>query len=130
MTDHNEIKLAQISTQALAYLGDSVIELCTRDTLVCRGLSSSKKLNSEALGYVRAPMQALAMKNILDILTDKELAVFKRGRNIGHTNTPKSSTVSEYRSATGMEALFGYLYLLNENVRIMELFEIAYKDKI
>lgn len=62
MTDHNEVKLKEISTEALAYLGDSVIELCVRDTLVTRGYSSSKKLHSAALNYVRASMQAIAMK--------------------------------------------------------------------
>lgn len=130
MIEHNDIKLEQISTEALAYLGDSVIELCARDTLVCKGISSSKKLNSEALGYVKASVQAAAMKSIMDLLTEEELLVFKRGRNHGHTNTPKSASVSEYRSATGMETLFGYLFLKNQTARINELFKAAYKDII
>ena len=127
MNGHSDIKFAELSTEALAYLGDSVIELCTRDMLVCRGISNSKKLNIEALNYVRATTQAAAMREILGILTEEELAIYKRGRNIGHTNTPKSSSVGEYRSATGMEALFGYLYLKDNNTRINELFKTAYK---
>ena len=115
------------STAALAYLGDSVIELCVREHLVREGLSSSARLNSEALEYVKASKQAEAMKNILPLLTEEEESVFKRGRNMGHTNIPKSATVAEYRSATGMETLFGYLHLLGKTERIKELFCAAYE---
>lgn len=114
------------STAALAYLGDSVIEICVRQRLVEAGYSSSAKLNKLALDYVRATRQAEAMKRIADALTEEENAVFHRGRNIGHTNTPKSATVAEYRAATGMEALFGYLFLGGRQERISELFEMAY----
>ena len=114
------------STAALAYLGDCVIELCVREHLVSLGLSSSARLNSVALEYVKAVKQAEAMKNILPLLTEEEESVFKRGRNMGHTNTPKSATVAEYRSATGMETLFGYLHLCGKKERIAELFALAY----
>ncbi len=120
-------KIKTISTAALAYLGDSVIEVCVREHLVSLGFSSSSHLNEAALSFVRASAQAAAMKNILDILSDEEAAIYRRGRNIGHTNTPKSASVSEYRSATGMEALFGWLHLLGEQARIDELFALAYK---
>lgn len=115
------------STAALAYLGDSVIELCVREHLVREGLSSSARLNAEALEYVKASKQAEAMKNILPLLTEEEESVFKRGRNMGHTNTPKSATVAEYRAATGMETLFGYLHMSGKQDRIRELFALAYK---
>lgn len=114
------------STHALAYLGDSVIEICVREYLVKSGISSSAKLNKTALDFVRAPMQAEAMKKLLPYLTEEEEAVFKRGRNLGHSNTPKAATVAEYRAATGMEALFGYLYLAKKQNRINELFSLAY----
>lgn len=114
------------STAALAYLGDSVIELCVRQRLVMLGYSTSSKLNKLSLEYVRATKQAEAMKRIADMLTEEENAVFHRGRNIGHTNTPKSATVAEYRAATGMEALFGYLHLGGRQDRIEELFAAAY----
>ena len=123
----DENKLKEISTAALAYYGDCVVELCVREHLVELGYSSSAKLNAAALEFVRASEQAKAMLNINDILLEDELAVFKRGRNLGHTNTPKSATVSEYRSATGMEALFGYLRLCGREERIKELFALAYK---
>ena len=117
------------STAALAYLGDSVIELCVREHLVREGLSSSARLNAEALEYVKASKQAEAMKNILPYLTEEEESAFRRGRNMGHTNTPKSATVAEYRAATGMETLFGYLHMSGRQDRITELFALAYKTE-
>ena len=114
------------STAALAYLGDCVLEICVREHLVRSGFSSSARLNKKALDFVRAPCQAEAMKKILPHLTEEEDAIFHRGRNIGHTNTPKASTVAEYRSATGMEALFGWLHLSGRKDRIDELFKIGY----
>ena len=120
-------KLNTYSSASLAYLGDCAIELCVREYLVKeKGLSSSAKLNKEALSFVKASRQAEAMKNIIDILTEEETNVFHRGRNMGHSSTPKSATVAEYRSATGMEALFGWLYLAGKQERINELFRIAY----
>ena len=123
-----EDKANTYSSAALAYLGDCAIELCVREYLVKeKGLTSSAKLNKEALGFVRASAQAEAMKNILPILTEEENQVFHRGRNMGHSSTPRSATVTEYRSATGMEALFGWLHLLGRSERINELFRIAYR---
>ena len=118
--------LNEISTHALAYLGDCVFECCVREYLVGKGLGTSAALNREALEFVRASAQAEAMKRILPILTEEEESVFKRGRNLGHTKTPKSATVGEYRAATGMEALFGYLHLKGEKERIRELFLAGY----
>ena len=91
--------------------------------------TSSKSLNAHALQFVRAAAQAEAMEHILPVLTEEEAAAFRRGRNIGHTNTPKSATVAQYRSATGMEALFGYLHIKGEQQRLKELFELAYPRK-
>ena len=122
--------IGEISTAALAYLGDSVIELCVREMLVKRGVSSAKNLNSAALRFVKAEAQADAVMKILPILTEEENAAYRRGRNIGHTNTPKSATVGQYRLATGFESLFGYLKLLGKEDRINELFLLAYEDKI
>ena len=119
--------IREISTPALAYLGDCVLELCVRRHLVDSGLSTSAHLNAAALDYVRAPVQAEAMKRILPLLTEEEEAFFRRGRNIGHTNVPKRATVSEYRAATGMEALFGFLHLTGQEDRINQLFRAAYE---
>ena len=99
--------IEEMSAAALAYLGDSVIELCVRQMLVEKGVSSAKNLNSTALLFVKAEAQADAMKIILPALSEEENGAYRRGRNIGHTNVPKSATVGQYRMATGMEALFG-----------------------
>ncbi len=122
--------IEEMSAAALAYLGDSVIELCVREMLVEKGVSSAKNLNSTALLFVKAEAQADAMKTILPLLSEEENAAYRRGRNIGHTNVPKSATVGQYRMATGMEALFGYLYLKGEKGRINKLFALAYEEKI
>ena len=115
-----------VSTAALAYFGDSVIELLVRRRLVERGFTSSKALNTHARAFVSAPAQAAAMERLHAHLTDEEAAVFRRGRNLGHSATPRNATVAEYRSATGMEALFGYLHLTGNEARTEVLFELAY----
>lgn len=112
---------------ALAYLGDCVIELWVRERLVRSGLPGSRELNRAALEYVTAPRQAAAMKKILPHLTEEETAIFRRGRNIGHTNIPKRATAAEYRAATGMEALIGWLRLSGREERIGELLEAGYQ---
>ena len=121
-------KLNTYSSASLAYLGDCIIELCVREYLVKeKGFSSSAKLNKEALAFVKASRQAEAMKQIQDLLTEEESGVFHRGRNMGHSGTPKSATMAEYRNATGMEALFGWLHLAGRKERINELFRVAYR---
>lgn len=122
--------LKEISTEALAYLGDSVIELKVRELLVEQGISGSGDLNRASLAFVKASAQAAAMHKIIPLLSDDENSVYKRGRNMSGGNVPKSATMSEYRSATGMEVLFGYLHLQGKHERISELFSAAYaKDK-
>ena len=118
--------IREISVPALAYLGDCVLELCVRRHLIEKGLSTSAHLNAAALDFVRAPAQAEAMKNLLPHLNETEESYFRRGRNMGHSNVPKRATVSEYRAATGMETLFGYLHLTGQKERIDELFRLAY----
>lgn len=120
------IDLHEVSTQALAYLGDCVLEMQVREHLVCKGLSTSGHLNEAALSFVRASAQAEAMKKLLPVLSEEEEAYFRRGRNLGHSSVPKNATVSDYRTATGMEALFGFLHLSGRTERISELFALAY----
>lgn len=126
----NNANINSVSSAALAYLGDCVMEMCVRVALVELGLSSSRHLNTAALDFVRASAQAEAAGKIIPALTDEEEAIFRRGRNVGHTNVPKSATVSEYRRATGLEALFGYLKLCGKEERINELFFLGYSEKI
>ena len=125
--DTSRLNPAELSTPSLAYLGDCVMELCVRTRLLQRGFSTSRDLNAEALRYVRAGAQADAVERILPLLTEQEAALYRRGRNIGHTNVPKSATMAQYRMATGMEVLFGYLYVTGQQARIDELFLLAYE---
>lgn len=125
----NEKEIRLLSVQALAYIGDCVVELCVRSLLLERGLCRSRELNKEALHFVSAVAQAEAMERILPLLSEDERGVYRRAHNTGHlSNVPKSATVGQYRSATGMEALFGYLYLCGELPRIRELFRAGYRD--
>ena len=124
------IPINELSAAALAYLGDSVLELLTREHLVASGLSTAAHLNVAARHFVTAPAQAEAMKRILPLLDEAESAVFRRGRNNVHSNVPKRASVSEYRTATGMEALFAYLYLQGNIARARELFAVGYPDPV
>ena len=116
----------ELTTPALAYLGDAVIELYVRERLVGAGYSTSASLNQKSLDYVRAGAQARAMQKILPLLSDEEQAIFRRGRNMGHGNVPKGATVAEYRNATGMEVLAGYLHVSGEHERLRELLGAAF----
>ena len=122
------VNTKEISTEALAYLGDCVIELKVRERLVESGISGSGNLNRQSLLYVKASAQAAAMRKILPLLTEEEALVFKRGRNMSGGNVPKSATVSEYRAATGMEVLFGYLHVKDEGERLEQLLSEAYSS--
>ena len=120
------VNIREISTEALAYLGDSVLEIKVRERLVSSGISGSGALNRESLRFVKASAQADAMNKILPLLSEEELLIYKRGRNMSGGNVPKSATMAEYRTATGMEVLFGYLHLTDRYDRIDELFNEAY----
>ena len=117
----------EVSVAALAYLGDSILEVCVRQYLVSeRGISSSAKLNRAALSFVTEPAQSEAMGRIEPCLSEEESGFYHRGRNSGQGHVPKSASVGEYRRATGMEALFGALALSGRMERVRELFRIGY----
>lgn len=121
-----DINFNELSSDALAYLGDCVIEIRVREYLVTHGVTTSGALNKRSLDFVKASAQAKAMLNILPLLSPEEEAIYKRGRNKQGGNVPKSASMSEYRSATGMEVLFGYLHLKQDYDRINELFSVGY----
>ena len=110
----------QISPLALAFVGDGVYDLCVREMLVSEANRPVNDLHKESVKRVRAEAQAAAAERLLPHLTEEELAVFKRGRN-AHTNR----TGSAYHHATGLESLFGYLYLDGRIDRVRELFRLA-----
>lgn len=115
-----------IPTLALAYLGDSVIELLVRDMLVTKGLCHPKDLNKASRDFVTLESQSNAVENILPMLTEEETAMFKRGRNSKPHSVPKHGDRIQYLRATGLEVLFGYLYKSGQLDRMNELFKIAF----
>ncbi|MBQ7896923.1 MAG: ribonuclease III [Clostridia bacterium] len=110
----------------LAYLGDSVWELFVREKLFFDVPEGNAKANKIALSYVTAAAQVKALEKIEPLFTEEEADVYRRGKNTKTNNTPKSVSRYEYRKATGLEAVFGYNYLMNRQERNKELFNAAF----
>ncbi len=119
-----EIQPKQLSPLNLAFVGDCVYEILVREALVCKANRPVNELHRESVKYVSAKAQTEAYAKIKDILTEEETAQFKRGRNAKVGHSPKSATDAQYHTATGVEALFGYLYLSDRVERIKHLFSI------
>lgn len=109
------------SPLTLAYIGDAIYELVVRTVLVERGNTQVKKLHQRASRLVKASAQSAMIETLKPYLTEEEMSVFKRGRNAKATTMAKNATMSDYRRATGFEALMGYLYLKEDFSRILEL---------
>ena len=105
----------------LAYLGDAVFELYIRAMLVGQANASVNELHRRARGYVSAGAQAGMYHRLVKVLTEEELSVIKRGRN-AKAHTVRNAPVNDYRHATGLETLFGYLYMKGEHDRALLLF--------
>ena len=110
------------STLALAHIGDGVYELMMRTALCAAGLTAVTDLHRETVRRVNAPAQARAAEAILPLLTEAEHAVYKRGRNAKVNSVPQHADIAQYHAATGLETLFGWLYLLGRTQRLRELF--------
>lgn len=116
-----------LSPGVLAFVGDAVFGLLVRERLAQKNRPVGK-LHQMSVRFVNASAQACAYQIIEQRLTDEEAAVFKRGRNAHTTNSTKNSTNKEYHTATGLEALFGYLYLNKQTNRINYLFSIIWDE--
>lgn len=126
---HDKVLGASLpSTQALAYLGDAAYSLFVRRMLVEKGLSKAKDLNRETLKYVTAEAQANMYRKIEHLLLEDEREVFKRAANSTHLNRPKHASVTDYRYATGFEAVIGMLVYIKDDERIEELLRVAHKE--
>lgn len=112
----------QLSPLTLAFIGDAVYELLVRERLVNEANRQSKKLHSESVKLVNAAAQSQAAEKLLPLLTEEETAVYRRGKNAHVAHFPKGATAMQYNMATGLESLFGWLYLCGKADRINELF--------
>ncbi len=120
---------AQLSALNLAFVGDTVFDLFVRETLVCEANRPVHLQHDRAAARVKAAAQAAAAKTLLPALTEKELEQFRRGRNAHANHKAKNATESDYHYATGLETLFGYLYLNGEIDRLRALMRLLDETK-
>lgn len=125
-----EAEARAYSPLALAFVGDGVYETFIRTKLLLKANTSANKLHKEAVSFVRAEAQSLAAKALLPSLTEEEEAVLKRGRNAHSATAPKHANITDYRYATGFEALLGYLYLTAQEDRLQVIMQKAYETTI
>ncbi len=114
----DKIKANNLSPVVLAFVGDAVYSLFVREKLTFTCDSKAGELNTLATKEVKATAQAEFIKEIMPILTEEEVSVFKRARNAKKPNKAKHASVTEYNNATGFEAVLGYLYLIGETDRL------------
>ncbi len=114
-------KAAQMPPLVLAYIGDSVYDMYVRTQLVLNHAGGAGMLHSMSTGIVNARAQAALARQVEDGLTDREKDVFRRGRNAKSATTPKNMSVADYRYATAIEAVVGYLYLTGQDERLAAL---------
>lgn len=121
----NTRNVAQSAPLVLAYMGDTVYDLYVRTMLLSQGDSTAHGFHMRASRLVCAAAQAAAARRLLPLFTTEETAVFKRGRNAHMGTIARNASIADYRAATGLEAVLGYLYLLGQDERIGELMQTA-----
>jgi len=120
-----EVDIRTYSPLALAYIGDGVFDLVIRSVVVGKGNTSANRLHVRTSQIVKAHTQALIIEYLLPQLTEEEADIYRRGRNAKSPTMAKNATMSDYRKATGLEALVGYLYLTDQFERMVELIKSA-----
>lgn len=124
-----EKKPSQFSPLALAYIGDGVYDLYVRTRVIDENPNlPAHKLHLKTVKYVKAHAQSNSIEAMLEMLTEEETAVYKRGRNAKSATVPKNADMADYRRATGFEALIGYTYLTQNTERLNELMDKAYEN--
>ncbi|MCK5757639.1 MAG: Mini-ribonuclease 3 [Clostridiales bacterium] len=119
----------QISAPALAFIGDAVYDLYIRGLLISQGIRNTGRLHNSAVGYVKAVKQRESYENILGILNETEMKIAKRGRNANMGSIPKNADPADYSFATAFETLLGYLYLMKDRNRLLEILNKAAGEK-
>lgn len=120
-----EVDIRTYSPLTLAYIGDAIYDLVIRTIVVERGNRSANNLHKKTVTYVNARVQARMIEALEDELTEEEAAVYHRGRNAKSYTSAKNASIIEYRKATGLEALCGYLYLRGQQERMLYLIREA-----
>ena len=120
-----EVDIHTYSPLTLAYIGDSIYDLIIKSLVINHGNKQVNKLHKETSSYVQAKTQSLMMRTMQEYLTEEEHAVYKRGRNAKSISPAKNQSITDYRRATGFEALLGYLYLKKEWKRLLDLVKIG-----
>lgn len=120
-----EVDIKTYSPLTLAYIGDSIYDVIIRTLLVEKGNAPVQKLHKRASSLVKASAQVAMFHAIKDELTEQEMGYYKRGRNAKSFTSAKNATITDYRTATGIEALVGYLYLTDQMPRIIELMKLG-----
>lgn len=126
--DIKEVDANMYSPLNLAYIGDCVYELIVRTYLMSKGNIQVNKLHKKASDMVKAETQSLIIGNLEELLLEEEMAIYKRGRNAKSFTSAKNASITDYRRATGFEALIGYLYLKEEFSRLIELIILGLKS--
>ena len=124
----NEV-IQNYNSLSLAYVGDAVYEILVRTHLLKKGITVNGKMHFEAKKYVSAAAQSEKLERIFPYLTEDEIGVIRRGKNAKSHSHPKNADLADYHSATGFEALFGYLHLAGDTDRITEIFNIIIKSE-
>lgn len=120
-----EVDIREYSPLTLAYIGDSIYDLVIKSLVINGGNKQVQKLHAETSSLVQASAQSKMMRTIQEILTEEEHAVYKRGRNAKSVSPAKNQSITDYRRATGFEALMGYLYLNKDMKRLIDLVKIG-----
>ena len=123
--DLKENDIKSYSPLILAYIGDAVYEIIIRTIVVSEGNTQVNKMHKKSSSLVKAETQANMIKAIMDDLSEEELSFYKRGRNAKSYTSAKNASISDYRMATGFEALIGYLYLTGKTNRMSELIKLG-----
>lgn len=120
-----DVDIRTYSPLALAYIGDGVFDLIIRSVVVGRGNTKPNRLHQRTSQIVKAHTQAQIIEYLLPQLDEEEADIYRRGRNANSATMAKNATVADYRKATGLEALVGYLYLTDRFERLMDLIKLA-----
>ena len=123
-----EVDIREYSPLTLAYIGDSIYDLIMKTLVVNQGNKPVQKLHKETSAYVQAKAQSKMMRVLQEELTEEEHSIYKRGRNSKSVSPAKNQSVTDYRRATGFEAVMGYLYLKKDYARMMELVKMGLKS--